>query len=182
MKTAATRTHLSRHTPTHRKIRRPTPVITSGKRSVSSIPSRVAIQYARRDRSFRGIRWLVNKILLLLAAALMAVAVTQKPSMLLLLLTPTAMVATAILLFMGLLAAACIRTCVPSPIGRPYALLPGGWRTFAAFVLTLGLLALLYNVFGSQPFGKLRMGDLVMHKAYVTQLVAFALLWLALLR
>jgi len=55
-------------------------------------------------------------------------------------------------------------------------------RTLVAFALTLGLLALLYNVFASLPFTKLRIGDLVMHKAYATQVIAFTLLWLALLK
>jgi len=128
----------------------------------------------------RTMRWLTSKILLVLAAALLILAIAQKPSTLLLLLTPTAMVATALRLLMGLLAAACIRTFVP--LRRSRTLLPGGWRICLAFALTIGLLVLIHSVLGNHAFGKLRMGDLVMHKAYITQLIAFTLLWLGLLR
>jgi hypothetical protein len=129
-----------------------------------------------------GIRILGSKILLLGAVVLMVVAVGQKPSMLLLLLTPKGMAATAIRLFMGLLAAVCIRAYLPGTARRPNALQPGGWRTLASFVLMAALLAAMYTVLGSRAFSGLRLGDLLMHRAFLTQVLAFALLWLRLLK
>ena len=129
-----------------------------------------------------GVRILGNKILLLGAAVLMVVAAVQKPSMLLLLLTPKGMAATAIRLFVGLLAAVGIRACLPDLVRRPYAPHQGRWRTFASFVLMIALLAAMYSVLGSRAFSALRLGDLVMHRAYVTQVLAFAALWLTLLK
>ena len=129
-----------------------------------------------------GIRILGSKILLLGAVVLMVVAVGQKPSMLPLLLTPKGMAATAIRLFTGLLTAVCIRACFPGMARRPYVLRPGGWRTLASFVLMAALLAAMYSVLGSRAFSGLRLGDLMMHRAFLTQVLAFALLWLSLLK
>jgi hypothetical protein len=130
----------------------------------------------------RGIYILSGKLLLLLAAVLMGIAVAQKPSMLLLCITPKGMAATALRLFMGLLAAMVIKVCVPSMARRSHALLGNRWNTLIAFALMLILLTLVYRVLGPRAFTTLRLGDLVMHKAYLTQSVAFTVLWLAMLR
>jgi hypothetical protein len=130
----------------------------------------------------RGIYILSGKLLSLLAVVLMAVAVTQKPSMLLLSVTPRGMAATALRLFMGLLAAVVIKACVPGMARRSHALLGSRWNTLIAFALMLILLTLVYRVLGPRAFTTLRLGDLVMHKAYLTQVIAFMVLWLAMLR
>jgi hypothetical protein len=129
-----------------------------------------------------GMRILGNKILLLGAAVLMVVAAVQKPSMLLLLLTPKGMASTAIRLFVGLLAAVGIRACLPGMARRPYAPHPGGWRTLASFVLMAALLAAMHATLGDRTFSGLRLVDLVMHRAFLTQSIAFTVLWLVALR
>jgi hypothetical protein len=123
-----------------------------------------------------------GKLLVLLAMALMGAAMAQKPSMLLLCITPKGMAATALRLFMGLLAAVVIKACVPGMARWSHALLGSRWNTLIAFALMLILLTLVYRVLGSRAFTTLRLGDLVMHKAYLTQSVAFTVLWLAMLR
>jgi hypothetical protein len=128
-----------------------------------------------------GVR-ISGKLLFLLAAILMGVAVAQKPSILLLCITPKGMAATALRLFMGLLAAVAIRACIPGVARRSHSLQSGRWNTLIAFALMLVLLALVHRVMGPRAFTSLRLDDLVMHKAYLTQSLAFTVLWLAMLR
>jgi hypothetical protein len=126
--------------------------------------------------------YISGKLLFLLAVVLMGVAVAQKPSMLLLCITPKSMAATTIRLFMGLLTAMVISACVPSMARRSHGLLGGRGNTLIAFTLMLILLALVYRVMGPRAFATLRLSDLVMHRAYLTQSLAFTVLWLAMLR
>ncbi len=144
--------------------------------------ARYRVAKSRRRKTTNALGVLAGKVLLLLTGVLMVVAVVQKPSMLLLFFIPTAMAATAVRLLLGLLLAAAIKTCVSNVTPRSRTLLSGRLRILLALALTIALLALLCNIFGSAPFRKLGADDVVMHKAYVTQLVAFTLLWLALLR
>ncbi len=126
--------------------------------------------------------YISGKLLFLLAVVLMGVAVAQKPSMLVLCITPKGVAATAVRLFMALLTAMVIRSCVPGMARRSHALLRGRWKPLVAFALVLVLLALVYRVLGPRAFTTLRLGDLVMHRAYLTQVIAFSVLWLAILR
>jgi hypothetical protein len=157
------------------------PGIRSGHRKAPHRPYR-RTSLLRPTTKTLSLRTLSGKLLLLLAVVLMAVAVTQKPSMLLLSVTPKGMAATALRLFTGLLAAVVIKACVPGMARRSHALLGSRWNTLVAFALMLILLALMCSVLGSRAFSTLRLGDLVMHRAYVTQVVAFSVLWLAMLR
>ncbi len=125
---------------------------------------------------------LSGKLLVLLAVVLMGVAIAEKPSMLLLTAAPRGMAATSARLFLGLLIALSVKACVPGIIRRPHVLHRGRWKTLVAFVLMLILLALAYRVLGSRAFSTLRLSDLVAHRAYLTQSIAFTVLWLALLR
>jgi hypothetical protein len=157
------------------------PGIRSGHRKAPHRPYR-RTSLLRPTAKTLGLRTLSGKLLFLLAVVLMAVAVTQKPSMLLLCITPKGMAATALRLFMGLLAAVVIKACIPGMARRSHALLGSRWNTLVAFALMLILLALMCSVLGSRAFSTLRLGDLVMHRAYVTQSLAFTVLWLATLR
>ncbi len=151
-----------------------------GSKDLPLTPHRHAQRRPRKLTSAVGL--LGRKILVVSAAALFVLSIAQKPSMVLLFVMPTAMVAMAVRLVLGLLVAVAIKTCVPNLTRRSRTLLPGGWRTLLALALTIALLALLYNVFGNATFRKLGADDVVAHKACVTQLAAFTLLWLALLK
>ena len=115
-----------------------------------------------------------GKLLFLLAVTLMGVAVAQKPSMLLLCIAPKGLAATAVRLFMGLLTAMAVRACVPGMARRSHALLGGRWSTLVAFALMLVLLGFVYGMVGNRSFSALRLSDLIMYRAYVTQSVAFS--------
>ena len=182
MKTTTTGTDFLRRPSDIAGQRRPVPVVRPRRKRPTALAPKHAFIPGRQARGIGGMRWFVRKLLLLVAAVLIVVSIVQKPSILLLCFMPTAMAATAVRLLLGLLAAIAIKACTPSLTWRSRAFLPGGWRTLVAFGLTLGLFALLYNVFGSAPFRKLGAADVVGHKAYVTELVALIFLWLALLR
>lgn len=125
---------------------------------------------------------LSSRLLALSAVALMGVALAQKPSMLLLSVTPRGMAATLVRLLLGLPLAAGARVCVPGIIGGPCSSRRSGRRTLVAFALVLVVLITTHRVLGNRVFATVRLGDLIAHRAHLTQLVAFTLLWLTLLR
>ena len=135
MKTTTIRTDLPTHMPAARGHRRLAGMTGPSRNVLSALPHRAAVSQTRKGRNILGMHWLVGKILLLSAVVLMVIAVMQKPSMLLLFLMPTAIAATAVRLFMGLLVAAAIKACVPSftrPTGPPVqrlrqSALPQAW-------------------------------------------------------
>lgn len=129
-----------------------------------------------------GLRVVSGKLFLLLAVVLIGIAVAQKPSMLLSCITPKGIAATALRLFMGLLTALVIDACVPGMARRSHALLRGRWKPLVAFALMLVLLSLVHGMLGSRAFSTLQLSDLAMHRAYLTQSIAFSMLWLAILR
>lgn len=182
METTTSGTDFPRRPSDIARQRRPVQVVEPRRKRPTALLPRHAFITGRQAKDIGGMRWFIGKLLLLVAAVLILVSIVQKPSILLLCFMPTAMAATAVRLLLGLLAAVAIRACTPSLMGRSRALFPGGWRTFMALALTIALLALLYNIFGNGPFRKLGAAKVVGHKAYVTQLVALTLLWLALLR
>lgn len=157
------------------------PSIRSGRKNASFYP-RHKMSLRRSTARILSLRLVSGKLLLLLAIALMGMAVAQKPSMLLLCITPKGMAATTLRLFMGLLIAVCVRSSVLSMLRGPYALRRRRWKSHIAFALMFILLAFAYEVLGSQAFTTLRLSDLVAHKAYVMQSVAFAVLWLVFLK
>jgi hypothetical protein len=124
------------------------------------------------------IHLVIGKILLVSAVALVLLAIMQKPTIVVLLLTPTGVGATVVRLFLGLLAAVGIRSFLSGMLRGSRRRTRVSWKTIVAFGAMIALLVLVYAMLGSGAFTGLRPGGLVANRAYVTQLVAFTLLWL----
>lgn len=123
-----------------------------------------------------------RKLLLLAAIMLMAITVYQKPSTLLLLALPKVMAATTVRLLFGLLAALGIRACLGHSVWKSNMFNFSRLKNLLLLALMIALLVFMYKLLGSRAFSGLRVGDLLMHRAFITQLVAFTALWLSLLR
>ena len=84
--------------------------------------------------------------------------------------------------FVGFLLACTVRTSLRQSTRRAGRLiLARPWNLAPALVMLVTLI-LMYTILGDRAFSGLRLGDLVMHRAFLTQILAFAVLWLAAMR
>jgi len=123
-----------------------------------------------------------RKLMLLGAAALLVIGLLQRPTTLLGLVTPKGMAAMTVRVFIGFLLACLAGTLVqqsPWRIGRSVG---ARSRNLMSLLLMVALLTLMYTIAGGRAFGGLRLSDLVLHRAFLTQVLAFAVMWLAVLR
>jgi hypothetical protein len=123
-----------------------------------------------------------RKLMFLAAGVLLAVGLLQRPRTLLGLLTPKGMAAMTVRVFVGFLLACLVWTLVQQSAWKIRRSIGARSRNLVSLLLMVALLALMYTVLGSRAFGGLRLSDLVMHRAFLTQILAFAVMWLALLR
>jgi len=123
-----------------------------------------------------------RKLMLLGAAALLVVGLLQRPTTVLVLLTPKGMAAMTVRVFMGFLLACTVRASLRQSTWRAgRSILARPWNLVPALLMLVTLI-LMYAILGDRAFSGLRLGDLVMHRAFLTQIVAFAVLWLAAMR
>ena len=121
-------------------------------------------------------------LILLVAGSLIVISVLQRPSTMLGLLTPKGMAAMTVRVFVGFLLACTVRASLRQPTWRSgRSILARPWNLVPALLMLVTLI-LMYAILGDRAFSGLRLGDLVMHRAFLTQIVAFAVLWLAAMR
>ena len=123
-----------------------------------------------------------RKLMLLGAAVLLIIGLLQRPTTLLGLVTPKGMAAMTVRVFVGFLVACLAGTMVhqsPWKIRRSFG---ARSRNLESLLLMIALLVLMYTIAGGRAFGGLRLNDLVLHRAFLTQVLAFAVMWLAVLR
>jgi len=121
-------------------------------------------------------------LILLVAGSLIVISVLQRPSTVLGLLTPKGMAAMTVRVFVGFLLACTVRASLRQPTWRAgRSILARPWNLVPALLMLVTLI-LMYAILGDRAFSGLRLGDLVMHRAFLTQIVAFAVLWLAAMR
>ena len=130
------------------------------------------------------VKMLVPKrtLILLVAGSLIVISILQRPSTMLGLLTPKGMAAMTVRVFVGFLLACTVRASLRQSTWRAgRSILARPWNLAPAFLMLVTLI-LMYTILGDRAFTGLRLGDLVMHRAFLTQIVAFAILWIATLR
>ena len=130
------------------------------------------------------VKMLVPKrtLILLVAGSLIVISILQRPSTMLGLLTPKGMAAMTVRVFVGFLLACTVRASLRQSTWRAgRSILARPWNLVPAFLMLVTLI-LMYTILGDRAFTGLRLGDLVMHRAFLTQILAFAVLWFATLR
>ena len=123
-----------------------------------------------------------RKLMLLGAAVLLVIGLLQRPTTLLGLVTPKGMAAMTVRVFMGFLLACTVRASLRQSTWRAgRSILARPWNLAPAFLMLVTLI-LMYTILGDRAFSGLRLGELVMHRAFLTQILAFAGLWFAMLK
>ena len=123
-----------------------------------------------------------RKLTLLGAGVLLVIGLLQRPTTLLGLVTPKGMAAMTIRIFIGLLMAVMAGTLVQQSAWKTRRSIGARSRNLVSLLLMVALLVLMYTIAGGRAFGGLRLSDLVLHRACLTQVLAFAVMWLAVLR
>jgi len=123
-----------------------------------------------------------RKLMLLGAAALLVIGLLQRPTTLLGLVTPKGMAAMTVRVFIGFLVAGMAGTLMQQSAWKIRRSVGARSRNLVSLLLMVTLLVLMYTIAGGRAFGGLRLNDLILHRAFLTQVSAFAVMWLAVLR